>query len=153
MMELGRRKIVHHNITAHPTAEWTLQQFREALPGAHPYRFVVHDRDRVFSKELDQAVTAMGVKVLRTPVRAPTANAVCERLVGTVHRECLDFVIPLGERHLKRILVDGGEKRGQNGGGVASFSFEPFPLVRRVRFRTARSGQGRAVVGRGVANP
>ena len=104
IMELGSRKIPHHNVTAHPTAEWTLQQFREALPGGHPYRFVIHDRDSIFSKELDEAVTAMGVRILRTPVKAPLANAVCERLVGTARRECLDFLIPLGERHLRRSL-------------------------------------------------
>ena len=67
IMELGTRKILHHNVTAHPTAEWTLQQFREALPGGHPYRFVIHDRDSIFSKELDKAVTDMGVRILRTP--------------------------------------------------------------------------------------
>ena len=104
IMEIGTRKILHHNVTAHPTAEWTLQQFREALPDDHPYRFLIHDRDAIFSQELDKAVTEMGVRVLRTPVRAPKANAFCERLIGTVRRECLDFVIPLGERHLKKIL-------------------------------------------------
>jgi putative transposase len=104
IMELDSRRILHHSVTAHPTAEWTLQQFREALPGGHPYRFVIHDRDSIFSKELDKGVTDMGVRVLRTPVRAPKANSVCERLMGTVRRECLDFLIPLGERHLRRTL-------------------------------------------------
>jgi transposase InsO family protein len=104
IMELGTRKILHHNVTAHPTAEWTLQQFCEALPGGHPYRFVIHDRDSIFSKELDKAVTDMGVRILRTPVRAPLANSACERLVGTMRRECLDFLIPLGERQLRRSL-------------------------------------------------
>jgi len=104
LMEVGTRRIFHHNVTAHPTAEWTLQQFREALPGDHPYRFVIHDRDSIFSKELDQSVTAMGVRVLRTPVRAPRANSVCEHFGGTLCRECLDFVIPFNERHLKLIL-------------------------------------------------
>jgi hypothetical protein len=94
IMELGTRRILHHTVTAHPTAEWTLQQFREALPGDHPYRFLIHDRDSIFSKDLDQAVVAMGVGVLRTPVRAPKANSVCERLGGTLRRECLDYLIP-----------------------------------------------------------
>ena len=104
MMELGTRRILHHNVTAHPTADWTMQQFREALPGDHPYRFVIHDRDSIFSRELDQGVTAMGVRVLRAPVRAPKANSVCERFGGTLRRECLDFLIPFHERHLKLIL-------------------------------------------------
>jgi len=74
VMELGTRLILHHNVTAHPTAGWTLQQFREALPGNHPYRCLIHDRDSIYSRELDRAVTAMGVRVLRTPVRAPQAK-------------------------------------------------------------------------------
>ena len=104
-MELGRRRILHLNVTAHPSAEWTLQQFREALKEEHPYRFLLHDRDSIFSRDLDRAVTAMGVRLLKTPVRAPKANALCERLVGTIRRECLDFLIPFGERHLKRLLT------------------------------------------------
>ena len=104
IMELGTRRILHHNVTAHPTAEWTLQQFRETLPGGHPYRFVIHDRDSIFSREVDKGVAAMGVRVLRTPVRAPKANSVWERFGGTLRRECLDFLIPLNERHLKLIL-------------------------------------------------
>src|SRR5262245_61256784 len=86
IMELGRRRILHHNVTAHPTAEWTAQQFREALPGSHAYRFVIHDRDSIFSRELDNEVTALGVRVLRTPVRAPKANSLCERFGGTLRR-------------------------------------------------------------------
>ena len=104
IMELGSRRILHHNVTAHPTAEWTVQQFREALPGGHTYQFVIHDRDSIFCKELDKEVTAMGVRVLRTPVRAPKANSLCERFGGTLRRECLDFLIPFNERHLKSVL-------------------------------------------------
>ena len=104
VMELGTRRIVHHNVTAHPTAEWTLQQCREALPGDHGYRYLIHDRDRIYSKELDRAVESMGVRVLRTPVRCPKANCFCERLVRTARRECLNFLIPFSEAHLTRIL-------------------------------------------------
>ena len=70
VVEIGSRQILHLNATAHPTAEWTLQQFREALPGGHPYRFVIHDRDCIFSEAVDQGLTNLGVRVLRTPVRA-----------------------------------------------------------------------------------
>jgi len=107
-MEVGTRRILHHNVTAHPTAEWTLQQFRETLPGDHAYRFVLHDRDSIFSRELDKAVTKLGVRVLRTPVRAPMANAFCERLGGSLRRECLDFLIPLHERHLRMMVKEWG---------------------------------------------
>ncbi len=88
-------------MTAHPTAEWTLQQFREALADNHPYQFLIHDRDSIFSRELDAAVKAMGVQVLRTPVRAPKANSICEPVGGTLPRECLDYLIPINEGHLK----------------------------------------------------
>jgi putative transposase len=106
IMEIGTRKILHCNVTAHPTAEWTAQQLREAIPSDHMYRFLIHDRDSIFSSEVDQTVENMGLKVLRTPVRAPQANAYCERLIGTIRRECLDFMIPLSERHLRRILSE-----------------------------------------------
>jgi len=108
ILELGTRRILHYNVTAHPTAERALQQFREALPDDHPYRFVIHDRDSIFSKELDRHVTNLGVRVLRTPVRAPRANAVCERLGGSLRRECLDFLIPFSERHLRMIVQEWG---------------------------------------------
>jgi putative transposase len=100
IMDLGTRRILHQNVTA----EWTLQQFHEALPGDHAYRFVIHDRDSIFCKELDKEVAAMGVRVLRTHVRAPKANSFCERFGGTLRRECLDFLIPFNERHLRLAL-------------------------------------------------
>ncbi|HZL68384.1 MAG TPA: integrase core domain-containing protein [Candidatus Limnocylindrales bacterium] len=105
MMEIGSRRVLHYNVTAHPTAEWTLQQLREAIPSDHPYQFLIHDRDSIFSAGLDEELkSSFGLRVLRTPVRAPKANAYCERLIGTVRRECLDFMIPLNERHLRRSL-------------------------------------------------
>jgi len=106
VMEVGTRRIVHCNVTAHPTAEWTLQQFREAIPSDHSYRFLIRDRDSIFSGEVDEQLNAFGLRVLRTPARAPQANAYCERLVGTVRRECLDFMIPLGEKQLGKILAE-----------------------------------------------
>lgn len=105
-MDIGSRRILHFNITRNPTALWTLQQFRELLPAEHPFRFVLHDRDAIFSKDLDASVQAMRVRVLRSPAHAPQANAFCERLIGTVRRECLDWLIPLGRRHLHRILTE-----------------------------------------------
>jgi transposase InsO family protein len=104
VMEIGTRRVVHCNVTAHPTAAWTMQQLREAIPSDHGYRFLIHDRDTIFSAEVDTQVSALGLRVLRTPVRAPQANAYCERLVGTIRRECLDYVIPFSERHLRRVL-------------------------------------------------
>ena len=104
VMEVGTRRIVHWNLTAHPTADWTAQQFRMIVTGEQPHRYVIHDRDSIFSEGVDRTLAAIGLSVLRTPVRAPQANAFCERLVGTIRRECLDFFIPLNERHLCEIL-------------------------------------------------
>ncbi len=104
VMEVGSRRILHYNVTAHPTAGWTVQQFREAFPSDHKYRFLIHDRDSIFSAEVDDELKAFGLKVLRTPVQAPKANAFCERLIGTVRRECLDYLIPLSEKHLRKTL-------------------------------------------------
>ena len=63
-MEIGSRRILHHNVTQHPTAEWTMQQFREFLAFDHPYRFVIHDRDGIFSPSVDQELRGFGVRVL-----------------------------------------------------------------------------------------
>jgi putative transposase len=105
-MEIGSRRILHCNVTAHPTAEWTTQQFREVLEDVHPYRFVIHDHDSIFSPSLDLMLNDFGVRVLKTPVQAPKANAFCERLVGTIRRECVDYIIPMNERHLRLILKE-----------------------------------------------
>jgi putative transposase len=104
VLEVGTRRIVHWNVTAHPTADWAAQQFRMIVSGDQPHRYVIHDRDSIYSEGVDRSLAAMGLTVLRTPVRSPQANAFCERLVGTIRRECLDFVIPLNERHLRWIL-------------------------------------------------
>jgi putative transposase len=103
-IEIGSRRILHWNVTDHPTAEWTRQQFREFLDGESGHRYLIHDRDSVFSAEVDAALNGFGLKVLKTPVRSPMANAYCERVVGSIRRECLDYLIPLNARHLKRIL-------------------------------------------------
>jgi putative transposase len=103
-IEIGSRRLVHFNVTQHPTAEWTVQQLREALPGDQDYKYLLHDRHKTFSADLDYEVESWGIQVMRSPVRMPTANAHCERLIGTIRRECLDFLIPLNESHLRRIL-------------------------------------------------
>lgn len=66
----------------------------------HGYRFLIHDRDSIFSQQLDQQLRQLGLRVLKTPVRSTRANPRGERLLGTLRRECLDFVIPLSENHL-----------------------------------------------------
>jgi putative transposase len=106
VVEHATRRIVHCNVTEHPTADWTLQQLREAIPADHSYRFLLRDRDAKFSSRLDDSIRGLRLRVLKTLVRAPKANAICERTIGTVRRECLDYLVPLGERHLRRILAE-----------------------------------------------
>jgi putative transposase len=104
VMEHASRRILHINVTAHPTAAWTLQQLREAVPSDHTYRFVIHDRDAIFSGPFDASLAHRGLEVIATPVRSPKANSLCERLIGTLRRECTDWIIPLSEEHLRKIL-------------------------------------------------
>jgi putative transposase len=104
VLEVGTRRILHWNVSEHPTAEWTIQQFREVITPETAHRFVLHDRDRIFAAAVDRAIASMGRHVLKTPVRTPQANAFCERVVGTIRRECLDRLLPIHEGHLRWIL-------------------------------------------------
>jgi putative transposase len=100
----GSRRLIHCNITAHPSATWTLQQLRVAIGFQDRYEYLLHDRDCIFAKHLDESIAMLGVRVLKSPPRSPTANAICERVIGTIRRECLDWLIPLSETHLRSIL-------------------------------------------------
>ena len=95
---------MHFALTSSPTDIWVAQQFREATPFDTRPRFLIRDNDRKFGTEFARA--ARGIDVLRTPIRAPKANAVCERFLGSVRRECLDQVLILNERQLHRILKE-----------------------------------------------
>jgi hypothetical protein len=83
VIEHASRRLLHVNVTAHSTAEWIIQQFREAIPADHGYRILIHDWDSIFSKQVDQGVRNMGLRMLKTPVRMPVANSICERVIGT----------------------------------------------------------------------
>jgi transposase InsO family protein len=104
VIEHGTRRLVHCNVTAHPTAAWTLQQLREVASIDHRYQFLLHDRDSIFSSGLDESIQALGIRVLRPAPHSPKMNALCERVIGTVHWECLDWLIPLSESHLCSLL-------------------------------------------------
>jgi putative transposase len=106
VIEHGRRRLPHVNVTANPTAEWTLQQLREVVGEGGAHRYLIHDRDRIFAKHLDDSIKALGLRVLKSPVASPKANAICERVIGTIRRECLDWLIPLSEAHLRSILKE-----------------------------------------------
>jgi putative transposase len=106
VIEHGSRKLLHFNVTRHPNAQWTLQQLREALAFKEQYRYLLHDRDSIFAKHLDDSIGRLGLKILKSPPQSPLANAICERVIGTIRRECLDWLIPLSESHLRSILKE-----------------------------------------------
>jgi putative transposase len=99
-----RRRIVHFNVTAHPTAAWTAQQFREAWPWDTAPRFLVRDRDRTYSSVPSHVAQAMGIDEVLTAPRAPWQNPFVERAIGSLRRECLDHVVVWNERSLRRHL-------------------------------------------------
>ena len=141
VMEVGSRRMLHCNVTDHPSAEWTMQQLREALPSDHSYRFLIHDRHSTFSPELDEAVRNLGIESLRPPLRTPQANAFCERLLGTIRRECLDFMIPLNDRHLRQTLrqwvthYNRGRPHSSLGPGIPDRTTSPPQREQRHRLR------------------
>jgi putative transposase len=100
-----RRRILHFNVTAHPTAEWTGQQLRNAFPFDQIPRYLLRDRDAIFGQDFREQVRNMGIEeVLSTP-RSPWQRAYVERLIGSIRRECLDHVIVFDEGSLRRMLA------------------------------------------------
>ena len=104
VIELATGRVVHVGATRHPTDAWVAQQLREATPIDHRPRYLIRDNDGKYGPAFAGVAEASGIRMLRTPYRAPRANAVCERFLGSVQRECLDHVLLLGERHLARVL-------------------------------------------------
>jgi transposase InsO family protein len=100
-----RRRILHFAVTAHPTAEWTAHQLREAFPWDSAPRYLLRDRDRVFGHDFVEQVKAMGIKQVLSAPRSPWQRAYIERVIGTIRRECLDHVIVLNEQSLRRHLA------------------------------------------------
>ena len=92
-----RRRILHFAVTAHPTAEWTAQQLREAFPWDSAPRFLLRDRDRIFGSDFSQQVKELGIQEVVGAPRAPQQRAYIERVIGTIRRECLDHVIVFNE--------------------------------------------------------
>lgn len=100
-----RRRILHVNVTAHPTSEWTAQQITEAFPGdAAMPRYLHRDRDSVYADAFRRRVAAVGLREVVSARRAPWQNPFAERVIGSIRRECTDHVIALGEGHLRRVL-------------------------------------------------
>jgi transposase InsO family protein len=104
IMAHDRRRILHFNVTTSPGAAWVARQLTEAFPYDTRPRFLLHDRDKSFAGDVTRRVRSMGVEEVLTAPGAPWQNAYCERLIGSIRRECLDHVVVLNERHLLRVL-------------------------------------------------
>jgi putative transposase len=100
-----RRRVVHFNVTEHPTARWTAQQVVDAFPDDSAPSYLVRDRDSIYGHAFRQRVKGMGISEVLTAPHSPWQNPFAERLIGSIRRECLNHVLVLGERHLRRVLV------------------------------------------------
>src|SRR5216117_1166170 len=100
-----RRRVVHFNVTEHPTAHWTAQQIVDAFPDDSAPAYLLRDRDQVYGEQFRYRVKGMRIEEVLTAPHSPWQNPFAERLIGSVRRECLDHVVVLGERHLRRILT------------------------------------------------
>ena len=106
VIEHSRRRILHLNVTRHPSSEWVVQQLREAFPEATPYRYAILDHDSIFNADVAVFLKATGLRPKRTSVQAPWQNGTAERWIGSCRREILDHVIALNEEHLRRLIRD-----------------------------------------------
>ncbi len=106
IIELGTRRVIHFGVTRSPTDEWTAQQLREATPYGQAPRFLIRDNDCKYGATFAKVANASGIEILRTPFRAPRANAFCERFLGSVRRECLNHLLVLGERQLHSAIKE-----------------------------------------------
>jgi putative transposase len=100
-----RRRVVHFNVTEHPTAEWTTQQIIEAFPWDKAPRYLLRDRDHIYGAYFRQRVQHMGIEEVLIAPKSPWQNLYVERLIGSIRRECLDHAIVLHEGHLRRLLT------------------------------------------------
>jgi len=101
-----RRRIVHFNVTEHPTAAWTARRIMEAFPWEEAPRYLLRDRHGVYGDEFVRRVDGMGIREVLIAARSPWQNPYVERMIGSIRRECLQHVVVLSERHLRRILAD-----------------------------------------------
>ena len=101
-----RRRILHVNVTANPTAKWTGRQLLEAFPYDSKPKYLLRDNDKIYGEEFTDMVEVLGIEEVKTAPKSPWQNPYCERVIGSFRRECLDHIIPLNEAHLRRVLSE-----------------------------------------------
>jgi transposase InsO family protein len=106
LVEHATRRVIQVGVTRSPSDAWVAQHLRNATPNGEGPRFLIRDRDAKFGVLFERVAAGIGIRVIRTPVQAPRANALCERFLGSVRRECLDHHLIFGERHLERLLAE-----------------------------------------------
>jgi putative transposase len=106
IIERGSRRVVHFRVTRNPTDAWTAQQLREATPYGEVPKYLIHDNDRKFGSTFSRVAEVSGIKEVRIAYKAPKMNAICERYLGSVRRECLDHVLILSERQLHELIKE-----------------------------------------------
>ena len=106
IIELGSRRLVHFGVTRNPTDAWLSQQLRETTPFARRPRYLIRNNDGKYGKLFARVAAGTGIEVLRTTYEAPKANAICERFLGSLRRECLDYILILSQRHLHHVVKE-----------------------------------------------
>ena len=108
IVDRGRRRIVHYNVTPNPTAIWVIQRLREAFPSDSAPKYLICDDDSIFSGDVTEAIKSFGITPKRIAMRSWWQNGIAERWVGTCKRDLIDHVVVLGEGHLRQLLRVGG---------------------------------------------
>jgi transposase InsO family protein len=105
IIELKTRRVVHVGVTRSPADAWVAQQLREATPYGQAPKYLICDNDSKFGPSFARVATTSAIEILKTPYRAPRANAICERFMRSVRQECLDHLLILHEKQLQRLLI------------------------------------------------
>jgi transposase InsO family protein len=139
-----RRELVHVNVTANPTAGWVWRQLIHATPWGNKPRHLLRDRDAVYGRDFRQRARRIGIDAIATPVRSPRANAIAERVIGTLRRECLDHMIVLDEQHLLSVLAEFvryyNADRPHRTLGMRTPERKPRPTTGPIRSRSVLNG-------------
>jgi len=104
ILSLDRRRVIHFNVTTNPTANWTSLQLIQAFPFESAPRYLIRDRDGIYGQQVPDTLKMLGTRQVVNSRRSPWQNGYCERIIGSIRRECFDHVIILNERHLRRVL-------------------------------------------------